>query len=277
MAIQRTQGFPTHWGQLRGLPDSIATELCIAAQDLRAEQQALPILLRPICNKVGVRVVRRSSVAEGKAYLEWDRASGSSPVVLLPQVGTLTWDRFCTAHELGHYVLITKYGWNPVERNDYWRTEVMCDYFARQLLIPEFGFRKRPASRARTAMTWCNSLSRRADVPWIQAAKKISSAHPHLGFFRLARGKDARLKVLATSLPLEKGKGILVSTRSQFSKIAFESMRIAKEESLTESRSLHRTDFIGSTLGELFSDLGVKEIFVEASTRTQQVKISITR
>lgn len=277
MAGHRAAAFPAHWGLSRSLPDTVKKELDLAAERLRAQQSTLPILLRPICSKLGIKVLRRASVPEGKAYLEWDRADGHSPIVLLPQSGALTWDRFCTAHELGHFVLITKYGWNPTEQSEYWRTEVMCDYFARQLLVPEFGLRSRPARRARTAMSWCNSLSKKADVPWIQAAKKITSVHPHLAFFRVAKGKDARLKVLGTSLPLEKGIGTLVSTRSAFSKIAYGAMEIAKQESLNESRTVDRGHFVGSRLGELFSHLGVKEIFLEASMRREQIKLSVTR
>lgn len=277
MRKERARDFPSHWRQSRGLPDAIARELNAFADEIRGDQRNLPILLRTICARLDIRVVRRKSVAEGKAYLEWDRGAGSPPLVLLPQVGTLTWDRFCTAHELGHYVLISRYGWHPLERSDYWRTEVMCDHFARQLLIPDAALRKRAAVKGRSAMLWCNSVARRADVPWIQAGKKITSIHPHLGFFRLAKGKDARLKVMATSLPMEKGRGILVSTRTKFSQFAFEAMDIAQRESLKEARILSRTDFLGSTLGELFSDLGVKEIFAEASATVGQVKIAITR
>ena len=277
MVSHRLTDFPAHWGLSRSLPDAIKKELDTAAERLRAQQPSLPILLRPICVKLGIKVVRRASVPEGKAYLQWDGAGGHSPIVLLPRSGALTWDRFCTAHELGHFVLVTKFGWNPTEQSDYWRTEVMCDYFARQLLVPDFGLRLRPARRARTAMSWCNSLSKNADVPWIQAAKKITSVHPHLAFFRLAKGKDTRLKVLATSLPLEKGIGTLVSTRTAFSKIAYGAIEIAKQESLCESRTVDRADFVGSRLGELFSDLGVKEIFLEASMRREQIKLSATR
>jgi Zn-dependent peptidase ImmA (M78 family) len=273
----RPHDFPTHWRLTRGLPEIIGRELSLAAQDLRGDQRSLPILLRPICSRLNIHITRSKAVSEGKAYLEWDRSAGQAPQVLLPQNKNLTWDRFCTAHELGHYVLMTRYGWNPTGKSEYWQTEVMCDYFARQLLLPDFALRRKPARMARTAMVWCNALSRRADVPWIQVAKRITSKYAHLAFFRLAQNKDGRMKVISTSLPLEKGIGTLVSSRANFYKIASDAIDIAKRESLQESRTLHRNDFLDSKLGELFSELGVAGIFLEASPQNEQIKISVTR
>jgi hypothetical protein len=277
MEPKLTVSFPAHWRHSRDLPPAIARELTNFAERMRGDQKSLPILLRTICSKLDIRIIRRKSVAPGKAYLEWNGLTGSSPLVLLPSVGNVTWDRFCTAHELGHYVLISKYGWHPNNPSDYWRTEVMCDYFARQLLIPDFALCHRAATTARSAMAWCNFISQRADVPWIQAAKKITVAYPYLGYLRLVNGKDGRLKVLATSLPLEKGRGTLVAVRADFTKIANDAMEVACRSGRRIVRALSRDHFISSKLGELLSEVGARDLYMEASAAARQVKISFTR
>ena len=71
------------------------------------------------------------------------------------------------AHELGHYVLISRYNWHPTEPSSYWETETLCDYFARELLLPASLFDDRPLVNSRSAMAECNSVMSKAQIPWI--------------------------------------------------------------------------------------------------------------
>src|SRR6185295_1367329 len=92
--------------------------------------------VRPICAELGIKVVRRSSVPSGKAYLAWNHGATDHPLVLLSSGGLLEWDRFCTAHEIGHYLLISAFRETPSNNKEYWKTEALCDEFARELLTP---------------------------------------------------------------------------------------------------------------------------------------------
>lgn len=277
MVNRRTREFPPHWLHSDAPPDHILGELHQAAVDFRNAETQLPVLLRSICERNGVKVLRRSSVAAGKAYLQWDQTADTPPLLLLPKEVNLSWDRFCAAHELGHYVLITRYGWHPKTRKDYWRTEVLCDYFARELLVPDAAVRKVPAARARPGMQWCNSLSKRANIPWIQVGKKLTSLFPHLVFLTIGLEADGRAKVTASSLPSDKGRGILILKRGAFSSLVRELSDIARRESAPEGTVLSREAFLGSKLGELLSHLAVRETFVEASSRAERVKLVALR
>src|SRR5688572_6055964 len=105
------------------MPASLARELLANAAEVRRGQNALPIHLNQICAELGIRVLRKASVKSGKAFLTWNRQAGEKPVVLLPTTNISTWDRFCTAHELGHFLLISQHDWAPAAGSPYWATE----------------------------------------------------------------------------------------------------------------------------------------------------------
>jgi len=276
MRFGKTKSFPRHWHHNRHFPEILAAELTAIAAEIRGGQDSAPILLRPICQALDITVVRRPSVEPGKAYLEWNHENGSPPLVLLPMVNILSWDRFCAAHELGHYALITHYKWNPDSESGYWQTEVLCDYFARELLLPDSLFTEAVGSDAAKALTLCNKISREADVPWIQTAKKMTQMDPGVFFLRIEPDRRG-LIVKATSLPLEKGRRSSLSRRIPFFAIAHEAFATARERAGPVQLIVGREDFVGSKLGELFSELEVRSIAIEAYNQTGNVKLAALR
>jgi Zn-dependent peptidase ImmA (M78 family) len=259
------------------LPDFLWGELAEAAAEMRNEQSSPPVLLNKICARLGIRIARRKSVQPGKAYLEWNRARGETPVVLLPTKEISRWDRFCAAHELGHFVLISRHEWQPQDSSSYWETEALCDFFARELLLPACLFEDKVVVDARSAMEECNSIASKAKIPWIQAAKKMTEQHPHLIYLRLNKTNDPRLRVIGTSMPGERGIGIKVNARAPFTRFARQALGSAQAEGQPVGRTLDRNDFLGSTLGEFFSEFRVREIFMEASAKADQIKLTAVR
>jgi len=244
---------------------------------MRNEQSVAPVLLNEICARLGIRIARRESVEPGKAYLEWNRARGEAPIVLLPAKEISRWDRFCAAHELGHFVLISRHEWQPQDSSSYWETETLCDFFARELLLPAALFEGKAVPDARSAMEECNSIASKAKIPWIQAAKKMTEQHPNLIYMRLNKSNDPRLRVTGTSMQGERGIGIKVNARAPFTRLAREALGTARDDGQPVGRSLNRNDFLGSTLGEFFSEFRVRGIFMEASARADRIKLAAVR
>jgi IrrE N-terminal-like domain len=55
---------------------------------------------------------------------------GAQPAPVSPQ------ERFTIAHELAHYLLLTKTHFRPRRTREYWLGEELCNHFAARLLIP---------------------------------------------------------------------------------------------------------------------------------------------
>jgi Zn-dependent peptidase ImmA (M78 family) len=238
------------------LPASLARELRANAAKARRGQNSLPIHLAQVCEQLGVRVLRKPSVKTGKAYLTWNRMSGEGPIVLLPAANISTWDRFCTAHELGHFFLISQHDWAPSAGSTYWATEAICDEFARELLLPteliEDVARLSSAS-AKEAMSFCDALAHKARVPWIQAGKKLTEVVEGTVYLRL-EFKESSLKVISSSLPRELGRSALISRRSDFFRLATELNREARATFRRVCKPVSRDMLVETRLGELMSE-----------------------
>ena len=185
-------------------------------------------------------------------------------------------DRFCIAHQLAHFLLISRYGWNPQEQSRYWDTEAMCDFFARELLVPAAEIGEADCHNALTALAMCNHITMRTEVPWIQVAKKMSEANPALVLLRLEERKG-RLTVVSTSLPRERGRGIKLNRSAEFVRIADQMGQSAAHNAHAMVRALSRNHFLGGKLGLLFSDLIVTDIAGEASAFARSFKLVAVR
>lgn len=259
-------GFPSQWFVRRRWPPYVWTLLVEAAGRLRADQHTAPVRIKDIFDKIGVRVEFRSSLKAGSAYLEWDRAEAAAPTVLLADKKSSPWTRFCAAHELGHYVLISDFSWHPTTDSEYWQTEVLCDFFARQLLLPPTLFESVEAD-AEQLLVGCGSISAQAVVPWTQVAKRVTEHDPRLVLLRLEQEASGRFVVKRSSLPLDKGRGMKLGRRTGFHTAASAALnRQRKSESEPVSWRLSRDDFLGTSLGELFSELAVRDIVFQRST-----------
>jgi Zn-dependent peptidase ImmA (M78 family) len=105
------------------------------AAELSSSSVKLPVFVSSICKRLGVSVARRGSVPRYKAYLSINPVKGPSAIILLPDKEIGSFERFCVAHELAHYLLFKLYKAKPISQNEYWRHEKICDEFARHLLI----------------------------------------------------------------------------------------------------------------------------------------------
>jgi Zn-dependent peptidase ImmA (M78 family) len=274
---RRNGDYPAHWKSSSVLPPILANELADIAKEMRSHEERTPVLLREICKQLGIRIVRSASVQPGKAYLEWDRAAERAPIIRLPSREALSWDRFCAAHELGHYVLMERFSYHPQTDSEYWQTEVLCDFFARELLLPDSLFPDTFEQGGELLIAGCDQLSRTAKVPWIQVAKKISRRFPNTFLMRLGLGADGLLKVSATSLPLEKGRGRKIDSRTSFGIKARDALEEAKTRNSCVALECSRDDFLGTRLGELFSELAVERVFLKADRKGASLALAAVR
>jgi hypothetical protein len=205
--------------------------------------------------------------------------AGERPIVLLPTANISTWDRFCTAHELGHFFLISQHDWAPSAGSAYWATEAICDEFARELLLPTELIEDVPglsSASAQEAMNFCDALAQKARVPWIQAGKKLTEAVEGTVFLRLELRQES-LKVISSSLPRELGRGTLVKKRSDFFGLAMESNREAKSTYHRVRNPVTRDMLVDTRLGELMSELRVMELYADASFAADTIRLVGTR
>lgn len=261
-------------GSARTLPKNIRDELAEFACALRGSHPSVPVLLRPICEALQVRVQRTASVENGKAYLSWDRSRHRTPTILLPVRAHKTWDRFCSAHELGHYFLLSKYDWAPDDGPSYWRTEELCDFFARELLLPRESInRSRFEESARNSLRHCDSTAAEALLPWKEAATAISEATSAF-FLVLDTSTRGGMVVASSSLPQRRGtKSELPSDSACVS-----SLREFAQEAGTSRATLYRqlpsTLFSDTKLGSMLSKRKVRELVAAATPRSSRLKIA---
>ena len=268
--------YPTHWKNLSVLPPLLAHELSVLAGQMRGDAGA-PVLLRTICDRLGIKIMRSGRVENGKAYLEWDRSTDTAPLIMLPLRDALAWDRFCAAHELGHYVLISNFSYHPESESEYWQTEVLCDHFARELLLPDRLFEIALSRHPESVLLECDRIARSAKVPWLQVAKKVTRLCSRVFLMRLTASPDGSFKVASTSLPLDKGRGRKIDARSSVSTKALAALGKAQEANRPVTIRLSRDDFVGCRLGELFSELAVQEIVARTDLVGSALKLAAVR
>lgn len=104
-----------------------------------ADQFPAPFPLRELVESLGLgyEEVRDNEVEhgalqrEGETYKVVIRRRLALGSALSPR------ERFTLAHELGHYVVDSRYGFRPTTKSYYWQLEQVCDAFAGELLVPE--------------------------------------------------------------------------------------------------------------------------------------------
>lgn len=195
----------------------------------------LPVLVEPICDALSITLKYSSSVPDLKAYLSIDRLRQSTAIVLPQKRKVSDFMRFCIAHELGHYFLISKFDLLPKVKSEYWQHETLCDDFARHLLAPDDLLPKRSFSDVKDASDSLQKsieLTRQARMPWRHFCTRISELHTNLGFFRcFVDEKEPAFKVVETSLGSKKGK---------YKQFGFDTSTGAKLQNLMEESRIHR-------------------------------------
>jgi Zn-dependent peptidase ImmA (M78 family) len=235
------------------------------ARVLRTRQSSVPIYLRHVCAQLGIGIRRVKAAKDGKSYLSWNRASAAGPTILLPEHGHPRWDRFCAAHEIGHYFLISEYNWLPNSGESYWETEKICDDFARSLLMPPqlFESRKFNSDDLLGIFYSTHEIAKNAIVPWNQVAIRKSELQPELAFFKVdIEDIENDYIVCSSSLPDSKARKSKIRKGSP----AFEKIRNSIIEANFSKISgfyyLNTTEFKGNVLKCVFTEQGVESVGV---------------
>jgi hypothetical protein len=248
---------------------------------MTSDQAEWPISIRRVCSRLKIPVVRSNSVHGGKAYLSWNLHSSDLPKVLLPETNLSVWDRFCIAHELGHFVLISRYRWLPTEEDGYWKTERLCDQFARDLLMPQNLLASACATTledGQSAMMKSRELAMRAVVPWIQSGKALSDVHPGVAFLRLQGiGGKGGFRVTGSSLPKDRGRHRKIPLAVEAGQVLSSLLADSHDAFVPIQRRIARNVFSGTTVGELMSELRVVDVFARASSRHNYVELALLR
>jgi hypothetical protein len=247
------------------------------AAELTSGLSTFPVQVRPICAELGIKVVRRSSVPSGKAYLAWNQGSTSEPLVLLATSGIIEWDRFCTAHEIGHFVLISTFHDTPSNNKDYWKTEALCDEFARELLTPgtmvETWLSLVPVKELSTYFDACMGLAHDARVPWVQAAKRIHAARAGVAFFRATKNQAGDYIIRHSSFADDKGRYTKFAVGSDGWKALDEEVQGAHDGRVSHRQVIDLEVFRKSSFEKLIESVGVREIIVEPAPQADVIKI----
>jgi hypothetical protein len=187
------------------------------AEKLSANVIEPPVLVRDICASLGVKISKKNTVPEFKAYLSVDPSSDHPAVVLLPAKDIGGFERFCVAHELAHYLLFMAFHITPQEKSEYWKHETLCDDFARHLLMPAHHLPDKlenPANNAWWYLRLCGEISLSAWVPWMHAARRIAECKAGVAYLRCQRLPSKDFKFMATTHPSRKGQGKLIKRES---------------------------------------------------------------
>jgi len=177
--------------------------------------RSIPLPIVDLCQDLGVEI-HRSQTGRARALLV---DAKNNPKVLLPlrdkgPAEFTLWERFLIAHELGHLVLHHQGVAKPKNPSEYWKTERLCDAFARWLLVPESRFGELGRQEARTAAHSLNLtryLESNAGINWAGAAMRVTDWHCDVTFLQLRRELGNTLKVCFCSTPKEIGRKIPIS------------------------------------------------------------------
>lgn len=258
------------------LPAAVTNELNQYATALRTDQNGVPVLLRSICEQLNIRVRRHSEVPNGKAYLAWDRQTQTAPTILLPLRGNARWDRFCAAHELGHYFLVSRYDWIPEGSKAYWQTELLCDHFARKLLLPDDQL---PAwlgepRDATDYLTKCDEIAATTITPWREVATAIAEALPVVFFGIEPSERPGGLRVVSSSLPNRTGYRAELAAESELVHLLNLSRERAAANGSRDDIKLNVRLFSDTRLDRPLNKIGVAELTARIWPQGKRIKIA---
>jgi Zn-dependent peptidase ImmA (M78 family) len=184
---------------------------------LSTETGTLPVNVGKLCNNRGLSFVYIKGRGTG-CYLTKKQANNSSTFsIIVPDHLRGTYlERFQIAHELAHYLLISRGHAGPTDKSSYWRVEDVCDEFARRILLP-----KKPLLDdlqvtnldLRDLLQQSVPLTYRYGVPWQQLTMRVTEILGNIHFLRLELVQD-RFRVTGTSYPKKKEIGRYVDSGS---------------------------------------------------------------
>jgi hypothetical protein len=180
---------------------------------------SLPLWVRlpPICHKLGIHSVERVALSKARAVVV-DMAT--SPTISLNSTAigagkgkaALTpSERFVVSHELAHVLLYRSGARKPCTPSEYWQMELLCDDFARRLLISDQAISDthlRRRSSAIDLLEVSSSLAVAARTPWAVAAHRIADLVEGAIFFRI-EPFPAGFRIVISTRANEEGTGWL--------------------------------------------------------------------
>lgn len=199
--------------------DELRESLRAWAVELSAKTTTPPVLVRDVCKELGVKVTKSERVPLNKAYLSIDPTKSSRAEILLPKKVIGSFERFCVAHELGHYLVYLAFGMVPKGESEYWKHEQLCDEFARNLLLPTpfiAGKVAGPSGQgAEHYLRLCESVARQAWMPWTQTALRLTEFRDDITYLKCRQFPLRELKFVTTTHPHQKGRGKIVDRGSK--------------------------------------------------------------
>lgn len=149
-----------------------------------------------LCQHMGVQLLRNGKRKNPVLHFSLDGA-----VIILPEKRSRPrFERFQIAHELGHLVLLNECGAAPTGPSEYWQHEDLCDWFARELLLPAQIIRpvlEQIPVQAERFLEFSTLLVDSYNVTWKTAACRISELNPLSLFIAIvpcADDKRAQIK-----------------------------------------------------------------------------------
>ena len=79
--------------------------LAVKAKELSFRYAKSPVLLQHICDDLGIKIQKSSSVPAFKAYLSIDPSKDEPAAILVPPGEVKSFGRFCIAHEIAHFLV----------------------------------------------------------------------------------------------------------------------------------------------------------------------------
>jgi len=125
--------------------------------------------VRKIVAHLGIRLCKRIDLSLPKVAGRLNQDGDSSFSITIVRttnkpIPLRVRERFTIAHEIAHYLLIKKFGWNPQTGKEYQRCEHYCDQFAARLLVPVSLIKEIAFSNAQGLYLHLNSLRRNLNV-----------------------------------------------------------------------------------------------------------------
>lgn len=120
--------------------------------------------------------ISREKIGPFACYITFPVRANSWANIILPiryasSPSIASYERFCVAHELAHLVLYRHSRISARRESEYWKHEVLCDEFARSLLMP---IRMLKLQSYEDMLAAIDRLSLGARVPVMHAARRLA-------------------------------------------------------------------------------------------------------
>ena len=166
--------------------ENIKEKLEIVAKEL-TRSCVTPTDLYEICRRLNISVTKADLKGQ-KAIGVFTKDGFEIRVNYHSKKNNNAFDSFVIAHEMGHFILNEKLKILQESTKDYWKQEILCDYFSRLILLPGFHIKS-------TINKWSESprdqyklslfLSKKFNVNWKTCAHRVSDFKKNIIFFEI--------------------------------------------------------------------------------------------